>query len=252
MVIRKEPTVTMRTFLVGGAVRDKLLGRRTKDLDFCVEIPEMIGESVEVGFEAMREAIERDGFTVFTESPEHVTLRAKFPRGHVNENMVGDFVLCREDGPSSDGRHPDWVRVADLAADLDRRDFTVNSLAIETGTDAVIDRHNGLADLAAGILRFVGDPADRIREDALRVMRAVRFSVTKGFTFAPETSEALRDPEVPALLAAISEERREAELRTMFANADTPFVLDVLSRLPVDLRDAMFAGRVRLTSTLKK
>lgn len=241
----------MRILLVGGAVRDELLGRGSKDLDFCVEIPEMIGQPVEVGFEAMREAIERDGFTVFTESPEHVTLRAKFPKGHVNEHMVGDFVLCREDGPSSDGRRPDWVRVADLAADLDRRDFTINALAKDEDGN-IIDRHNGLADLEAGVLRFVGKPEDRIREDALRVMRAIRFSVTKGFVFAFETAEAICGSQVPELLAAISEERREQELKTMFGNAPTPQVLAVLASLPPALQEAMFSGRVRLTSTLKK
>lgn len=244
-------TMQMKIRLVGGAVRDSLLGRSSKDLDFCVEIPEMIGQPVDVGFLAMREAIERDGFTVFVESPEHVTLRAKFPKGHVNEHMVGDFVLCRADGPSSDGRRPDWVKVADLAADLARRDFTVNSLA-KDDDGTIIDHHGGQQDLADGILRFVGDPSDRIREDALRVMRAVRFSVTKGFTFAPETTEALAGPDVPELLAAISEERREQELKTMFSNADTTTVLDVLAGLPADLRDAMFSGRVRLTSTLRK
>lgn len=242
----------MRIYQVGGSIRDSLLNLHSKDLDFSVELPDMIGGPTDEAFAVMTKHLESEGFQIFLSTPEHCTIRAMFPKGHPNEKMVGDFVLCREEGPYSDGRRPDWVRTADLAADLDRRDLTVNALAREVGTDTIIDRHNGLADLHAGVLRFVGNPADRIREDALRVMRAIRFSVTKGFTFAPETTEALRGSEVPALLAAISEERREQELKTMFSNADTPVVLDVLSGLPTDLRDAMFSGRVRLTSTLRK
>jgi len=234
---------------VGGAVRDELLGKFSKDRD-CTVVIEGAGDlSVDEGFALMRDHLVSEGFTIFVEQPEHGTIRANPP---AKGDLPADFVLAREDGPYSDGRRPDWVRIGTLATDLDRRDFTLNALAREVGTTEIIDRHDGIADLRAGVLRFVGDPSDRIREDALRVMRAVRFSVTKGFTFAPETTEALAGAEVPELLAAISEERREAELKQMFSNADTPFVLDVLAGLPRDLRDAMFSGRVRLTSTLRK
>lgn len=234
-----------RIFDVGGFIRDELLGKHSKDRDSVVLIEGGEGLSVDEGFALMRDHLVSEGFTIFVETPEHATIRANPP---VKGDLPADFVLARREGPYSDGRRPDWVKVGTLADDLDRRDFTVNSLAREVGTDTIIDRHNGQADLAAGVLRFVGDPADRIREDALRVMRAVRFSVTKGFTFAPETCEALAGPEVPALLAAISEERRDAELRAMFAAADTPHVLDVLNGLPTDLRDAMFEGRARLST----
>jgi tRNA nucleotidyltransferase/poly(A) polymerase len=243
-----------RIFDVGGFIRDELLGKHSKDRDCTVVIDRhhgLTGEglSVEQGFALMRDHLVSKGFTIFVETPEHGTIRANPP---AKGDLPADFVLARREGPYSDGRRPDWVEVGTLADDLDRRDFTVNALAREVGTDVIIDRHNGMAYLRSRVLRFVGNPEDRIREDALRVMRAVRFSVTKGFTFAPETVEALAGSDVPELLAAISEERRESELRTMFANADTPFVLDVLAGLPVDLRDAMFSGRVRLTSTLRK
>jgi tRNA nucleotidyltransferase/poly(A) polymerase len=235
-----------RIFDVGGFIRDELLGKHSKDRD-CTVVIEGAGDdlSVEDGFALMRDHLVAEGFTIFVEQPEHGTIRANPP---AKGDLPADFVLAREDGPYSDGRRPDWVKIGTLASDLDRRDFTLNALAREVGTDVIIDRHNGLADLEAGVLRFVGDPADRIREDALRVMRAVRFSVTKGFTFAPETTEALADPAVPELLAAISEERRAGELRQMFAHAGTSVVLDVLSGLPTDLRDAMFAGRCRLAT----
>lgn len=239
----------IRIFDVGGFIRDELLGKFSKDRDCAVVIDGADDLPVEEGFALMRDHLVGQGFTIFVETPEHATIRANPP---VKGDLPGDFVLARREGPYSDGRRPDFVEIGTLADDLDRRDFTVNALAREIGTDEIIDRHNGLRDLESGILRFVGDPQARIREDALRVMRAVRFSVTKGFTFAPMTTEALAGPEVPELLAAISEERREQELKTMFSNAPTPVVLDVLDSLPTDLRDAMFSGRVRLTSTLKK
>lgn len=239
----------IRIFDVGGMLRDEFLGLRSKDRDCAVVIEGGAGMSIERGFAIMRDHLEGEGFKIFLETPEHLTVRAVSP---VKGDLAADFVLARKDGPSSDGRHPDFVEVGTLADDLDRRDFTVNALAREVGTTTIIDRHDGLSDLATKTLRFVGEPADRIREDALRVMRALRFAVTKGFTFAPETEAALHAPEVPEMLARISEERREGELRTMFAKASTPEVLDLIGSLPTALRDAMFTGRVRLTSTLKK
>jgi tRNA nucleotidyltransferase/poly(A) polymerase len=239
----------IRIFDVGGFIRDELLGKFSKDRDSAFVIEGGEGLSVDEGFAIMRDWLVAEGFDIFVEKPEHATIRAHSP---IKGELPADFVLARVDGPYSDGRRPDWVKVGTLAQDLDRRDFTLNALAREVGSDQIIDRHNGIADLRAGVLRFVGDPSHRIREDALRVMRAIRFSVTKGFTFAPETTDALRGAEVPELLAAISEERREQELKNMFNNASTPVVLDVLAGLPVDLRDAMFSGRVRLTSTLRK
>lgn len=215
----------MKTYLVGGAVRDSLLGTRSKDLDYSVEIPEMVGQPADVGFAAMRDAIEAQGFTIFVEDAAHLTLRAKFPKGHKDEKMTGDFVLCREDGPSSDGRHPDWVKVGDLAADLARRDFTVNALAqAEDGT--IIDPHDGQADLEARTLRFVGDPADRLREDALRAFRALRFDITKSLNMTDDTAAAIQAMR-PEDFDAVSTDRIRDELFKMFAK-DTPQTLSLL------------------------
>lgn len=237
-----------RIFDVGGFIRDELLGKFSKDRD-CAVVIEGAGDlSVDEGFALMRDHLVSQGFTIFVETPEHATIRANPP---TKGDLPADFVLARKDGPYSDGRRPDWVKVGTLADDLDRRDFTVNALAREVGTDTIIDRHNGMWDLRTRVLRFVGDPEQRIREDALRVMRGLRFCVTKGFTIPSETLDAIRAPEVPEMLAAISEERREQELKLMFA-ADTLHSLDLLSALPRGLREAIFAGRVRLTSTLKK
>lgn len=242
-------TATFRFFEVGGFVRDALIGVPSKDRDCSVVIENAPADlTVEAGFSLLRDHLVAEGFRIFVETPEHATIRALPP---VRGDLTADFVLARKDGPSSDGRRPDFVTIGTLADDLDRRDFTVNALARDCVTGELHDRHNGVGDLEARILRFVGDPMDRIREDGLRIMRALRFHVTRGFAFAPDVVDALHDPSVPALLARVSDERREAELRSMFSRADTVEVLGLFASLPRPLVDAIFAGRVRLTSTLK-
>ncbi len=242
-------TPTFRFFDVGGFVRDALLGIPSKDRDCSVVIENApAGMTVDDAFGLLHNHLVATGFKVFVTTPEHATIRALPP---VRGDLTADFVLARKDGPSSDGRRPDFVTIGTLADDLDRRDFTVNAMARDCITGELHDRHDGIGDLEARILRFVGDPMDRIREDGLRIMRALRFNVTRGFAFAPDVIDAMHNPEVPALLARVSEERRENELRIMFARATTLDVMDLLATLPRDLVDAIFAGRVRLTSTLK-
>lgn len=240
--------MNMRTYLVGGAVRDELLGIRSKDLDYSVEIPELIGQPADVGFAAMRDIVKAQGFEIFLESPEHLTLRARFPKGHKNDRTTGDFVLCREDGPSSDGRHPDWVRVGDLAADLNRRDFTVNALAMDDD-DNLIDLHGGRSDLESRLLRFVGDPSERLKEDALRAFRALRFTVTKRFTMTEDTVFAVRTMAAEDF-DAVSTDRIRDEAFKMFAS-DTRSSLTVLAHFPI-LFELVLARGIWLEPTVRK
>jgi tRNA nucleotidyltransferase/poly(A) polymerase len=242
--------VQFRILEVGGFVRDDLLGIPSKDRDCTVVIEgDTDRMSVERGFALMRAHLQAEGFSIFVETPEHGTIRARPSDG----TLPADFVLARREGPYSDGRRPDWVELGTLEDDLDRRDFTVNAMARDVETGEIIDRHNGMADIESKVLRFVGDPMQRITEDALRVMRALRFTVTKGFTLDAAAKAALADPTVPDLLAQISDERRAGELHTMFMFADTVRVLDLISHeITPDLLEAMFSGTVRLTSTMKK
>jgi tRNA nucleotidyltransferase (CCA-adding enzyme) len=243
-------------FPVGGCVRDDFLGLRSKDVDFtAVGISDDV-KAMEVGgaFKALHDALEEEGFTIFLEQAEFATIRAKFPEDTSSFHFPGiktvDFVLARKEGPYSDGRRPDWVKVGTLEDDLRRRDFTINALA-KRADGTVIDLFGGMEDLKNKNLRFVGEPQDRIREDALRIMRAVRFTVTKGFRMDDATRKAICSPTSIALLRMISEERRAAELDSMFAFS-TMTALDVIGGLPRPLVDSMFSGRVRLNATLKK
>src|SRR5687768_11467708 len=103
----------IRFFRVGGCVRDELLGIESKDIDFAVEAD---------SFEAMRDAVHARCSKVFLETPEFLTIRGLDP-----DIGAVDFVLCRKDGPTKDGRRPEFVEPGTILDDLARRDFTVNA-----------------------------------------------------------------------------------------------------------------------------
>lgn len=245
-------------YLVGGIVRDTILGLKPKDHDFTVVLDS--GITNPDPFAVMRLELVRRGVEIFVETPEFLTIRGRFAKDDTEyPGIAGDFVLARKDSATSDGRRPDFVEPGTLLDDLARRDFTVNAMALNGKFDIwaknanIIDPFGGRGDLEIMTLRFVGDPMTRIREDALRVMRAFRFVVTKGFTLDYSTREAIENNmrEVCVRLKDISEERRADELSKMF-RYNTLASLDVLSRVDERLRNAMFAGRVRLDSTLKR
>ena len=124
-----------------------------------------------------------------------------------------EVTTFRAESGYADGRHPDAVTFGgDLAGDLTRRDFTINAMAL--GPDgAVIDPFGGQKDLQARLIRCVGEPERRFREDALRMLRAVRFSAQLGFAVENATAEALRDS--AGLTACLSAERVRAELEKL-------------------------------------
>lgn len=226
---------------VGGCVRDELMGVPCKDVDFVVVMDNVDTLTADEAFTVMVEALKAEGFKVHTTSPENFTARCGVPAGHVLRERCrdADFVLARFDGPSSDGRRPDCARPGTLADDLDRRDFTVNAMAKDPVTGALVDRHGGVADLEAGVLRTVGDPMVRFTEDFLRALRAVRFTVTRGFVMTPECRAAVESPEVAAgLVASVSTPRVMDELDKMFAH-DVVAAAQALMSMPQHFRDAV-------------
>ena len=175
---------------VGGCVRDLLLGRTPGDYDVCTSArPEQVMALFE---HAIPTGIQHGTVTVLTEDgPVEVT-------------------TFRREGGYADGRHPDAVTFdVGLTEDLARRDFTINAMAL--GADgAVIDRFGGQEDLKAGLIRCVGEPDRRFAEDALRMLRAVRFAAQLGFAIEPETEKAIRRN--AGRLSQVSGERIKAEL----------------------------------------
>jgi tRNA nucleotidyltransferase (CCA-adding enzyme) len=219
--------MTIKAYLVGGAVRDSLLGRTSKDLDYAVEAP---------SYDAMVEWIKTQG-KIFLETPQHYTVRA-----HLKGKQPADYVLCRQEGPYSDGRRPDWVKPGSLEDDLARRDFTVNAIALDEDTGTYIDPHGGREHLKQMKLYCVGNPYARFSEDALRMLRAMRFIITKGFSADFTIWEAMRDPALIKLLSDnISVDRKRDELYRCFAY-DTLFTMEWLSSMHYTFRNAVFKG----------
>ena len=237
---------------VGGAVRDKFLGLDSKDVDF-VAVPENADTflNADAAFMFLCTHLKEQGFKVFLETPEFFTVRAQVPDGHPlkERTNVADFVLARKDGPSSDGRRPDFVLPGTLMDDLQRRDFTVNAMAILNGE--LVDPFGGRSDLEAGLLRFVGDPTQRIAEDGLRVMRALRFMVVKGFDVHRDTWDAINSDFAAEMLTKVSVERIREELEKMFF-ADTLWSLHLMTELDPEVQNAIFRDGLRLMPTLKK
>ena len=175
---------------VGGCVRDLLLGRRPGDYDVCTSArPEQVMALFE---RTIPTGIQHGTVTVLTEDgPVEVT-------------------TFRREGGYADGRHPDAVTFdVGLTEDLARRDFTINAMALgEQGE--VVDPFGGQADLRAGLIRCVGEPDRRFGEDALRMLRAVRFAAQLGFAIESGTEAAIwRNA---GRLSQVSGERIKAEL----------------------------------------
>lgn len=161
-------------YAVGGCVRDSLLGRVPHDWDIATAAPP---ETVLRLFA---------GRIARTDGLRHGTV------GIAAGGSVLEVTTFRRDGAYSDHRRPDRVEFTDeIDADLARRDFTVNAMAYRPG-DGLHDPFGGAADLAAGVLRCVGDPARRFSEDALRLLRAVRFSAQLGLRPEEKTLRAMK------------------------------------------------------------
>ena len=227
--------MNVKFYRVGGCVRDQMLGVKSKDIDYAVEAP---------SYKAMlQEIVNRKG-EVFLEKPEYLTVRAKVPK-------LGacDFVLCRKDGAYYDGRRPDTVEPGTLHDDLSRRDFTVNAMAIsEDGR--LIDPFGGSEDLEYRELVCVGSAMERFGEDQLRMLRAIRFSVTKGMGLSPEIEEALFNPELrDGLVNNVSEERVYEELMKAFRH-NTLETLQILNFFKLD--KLLLDGKMWLKPTLEK
>jgi tRNA nucleotidyltransferase (CCA-adding enzyme) len=188
-----------RAWIVGGCVRDMLLGRAANDWDVATDArPE---ELLGIFPRAIPTGIEHGTVTVVKE-------------GHHYE-----VTTLRGEGTYSDGRRPDWVEfVDDITADLARRDFTVNAIAIDPQQGKVIDPFDGRGDLERGLLRAVGDPKQRFSEDGLRVLRAARFVATLELALDPATEAAI-EPTLDTYRKVAPERVRDEWIKTMKARS---------------------------------
>jgi tRNA nucleotidyltransferase (CCA-adding enzyme) len=236
-------------FEVGGCVRDSLLGLSSKDVDFSVVAQEGLFQDAASAFAALEASLTEQGFKVFESRPEFLTIRAQVAPGHPLQarTKVADFVLARKDGPYSDGRRPDWVLPGTLHDDLGRRDFTSGAIA-KCVDGTLIDPFNGVQDIQDRKLRFVGNAQERVAEDGLRVLRGLRFEITKGFKMDDEAWQVCVSPFGAEMLSKVSAERVREELNKMF-RADTMASLSTLCSLPLWTREAIFRDGLRLDAT---
>lgn len=192
-------------YIVGGCVRDALLGLTPQDYDMCTSaLPEQT------------EAVFSD-FPLVLAGKKHGTV------GVVIDGSVVEITTYRTEGGYTDNRHPEWVKfVPTIEEDLSRRDFTVNSMAYSPSR-GLADPFGGRADLEAKILRAVGDPQTRFREDSLRILRGVRFAVKYALTPEDATMDAM------------------VELRNLMDNLARERVFDELCKLLllVDMEDLL-------------
>ena len=181
-----------RAWAVGGCVRDACLGRTPQDYDLCTDA---LPEQTQTVFA---------DWSLVLSGVKHGTV------GVVTSGGVVEITTLRAEGDYRDGRHPQWVRfVPELREDLLRRDFTINAMAWNP-REGLFDPFGGREDLERGILRAVGDPERRFREDALRILRGVRFAARFGLTVEENTLAAMEA--LAPLMDSLSRERVFGEL----------------------------------------
>jgi tRNA nucleotidyltransferase/poly(A) polymerase len=242
---------------VGGSVRDSLMGRRANDTDMTAVVEGSdwalygLDERSTPPFELLLRDLNTRGFKVVTTKPEFVTAKAVAPSGFefAGRLIKGavDFVLARRDGPSLDRRHPNWVAPGSLSDDLRRRDFTVNAIARDS-SGVLIDEHDGVRDIGNRVIRCVGAPLLKLTEDRLRILRALRFSVTHSMTIDSDVGRVINDLVMCGgkVFGGVSTERIQEELLKMFAE-DTVKAVSVLTQY--SLLPRLFTARLWLKPT---
>jgi putative nucleotidyltransferase with HDIG domain len=198
-----------QAWLVGGCVRDLLLGRHPKDFDVATDarpdrVAELFHRSEQVG--------------------------AHFGVVLVRENTAQvEVATFRSDHGYEDGRHPEQVRFeTDPRQDVLRRDFTINALLLDPVTGEILDHTGGRDDLARGVVRAIGDPETRFREDHLRMLRAVRFAARFGFRIEAATMDAMR--RMHSAILRVSAERIRDELVRILVEGGARYGFELLDQ----------------------
>ena len=161
-----------KAYWAGGCVRDMLLGVEPKDFDIVTsakpdEIEDLLEHTIPIG--------KQFGVILAIQNNHHF-----------------EIATFRSDAGYSDGRRPDAVEFTNAEEDAHRRDFTINALFYDPSTDKIMDYVNGQKDLDDKLVRFIGDPEERIKEDHLRILRAVRFKNVYNLQYHPDTYQAIK------------------------------------------------------------
>lgn len=211
-VLQKLRAAGFEALWAGGCVRDQLLGLEPKDYDVATtatpdEIRNLFGHRRTLPIGA--------SFGV-------ITVLGRRQQGQI------DVATFRTDESYSDGRRPDSVRFTTAEHDAQRRDFTINGLFYDPVAGEVVDYVGGRADLERKLIRAIGDPRMRLSDDKLRMLRAVRFAATYGFTIEPATLAAIQ--EMAREVTVVSAERIGAEIRRMLLDPNRAVALELLRK----------------------
>jgi poly(A) polymerase len=228
---------------VGGKVRDEILGLQSKDVDYTVvpsgSLLEEYTEAQEM-FEILVTYLKVNKFEIFLITPDCFTIRAMFPKDH-RYSGVADFVMARKEIGYIPGTRTPIVKPGTLYDDLERRDFTLNALAKdEDGT--IIDYFNGLDHLRFKILITPLDANVTFNDDPLRLLRALRFSITKDFRMCDDIWNELNNFDYDEKMSVVSTERIREELFKCFKH-DTLKTLDKLNEFKY-LRNYIFKNNL--------
>ena len=202
---------------VGGKVRDELLGLQSKDVDYvAVPSDDLIKdiESPHTMFGILEEYLKQEKFELFLVTPDCFTIRARFPQDHKYQG-VADFVMARKEVGYIPGTRTPIIKPGTLFDDLERRDFTLNALAKDED-GKIIDHFNGQQDLKDGILKTPLDTEVTFNDDPLRILRAIRFSITKGFEIPHEMWHIIYWYDYKNKMSVVSDERIREELFKCF------------------------------------
>jgi tRNA nucleotidyltransferase/poly(A) polymerase len=228
---------------VGGCVRDELLGLKSKDIDYVAVPDEGLLETItyaDTMFSILETYLRNKGFEIFLITPDCFTIRAKFPKDHKYQG-IADFVMSRKEvGYIPNTRQP-MIVPGTLRDDLIRRDFTLNALAKDEDGN-IIDIFDGMWALKNKILITPQDAVKTFDDDALRIIRGVRFSITKGFSMHTDITNAIKHYNYESKMKVVSTERIREELLKCF-KFDTLKTLSELNRFPT-LRDYVFRNNL--------
>jgi tRNA nucleotidyltransferase/poly(A) polymerase len=216
---------------VGGKIRDEILGLQSKDVDYVAVPSESLLEkykSAHEMFVVLETFLLNEKFEIFLSTPDCFTIRAKFPKDHKYQG-VADFVMARKEIGYVEGTRTPIVIPGTLKDDLERRDFTVNAMA--KGDDGkIIDLFDGMNDLKRMVLITPLPPEQTFNDDPLRVLRAVRFAITKGFSLK-FLDYYINNYDYGNKMGVVSTERIREELLKCFKH-DTMGTLDMLNDYP--------------------
>jgi tRNA nucleotidyltransferase/poly(A) polymerase len=226
---------------VGGKVRDEILGLVSKDVDYVAVPSEDLLKDVSSAhamFGILEDYLKEEGFELFLVTSDCFTIRAKFPKNHRYEG-VADFVMARKEVGYIPGTRQPMVVPGTLFDDLERRDFTLNALAKDDNGE-IIDFFDGLKHLEERVLITPLDTKVTFDDDPLRILRALRFSITKGFVLSSDIHSQIKNYDYDSKMGVVSTERIREELFKCF-KYDTLKTLKMLHQYP-DLTNYIFRG----------